>query len=304
MKRNISFYFLVALALMLWSCEKPVSEVMIEKEISENWTFNQLGENQWLPATVPGTVHTDLLDNDKIEDPFYRLNELDLQWIDKVDWEYKTTFLVDKEILGKDVVELDFKGLDTYAEVSLNGTNILSADNMFREWNADVKDLLKEGENEIHILFKSPIVEGLKKHDALDFVYPGANNDQAERGQVEGNKRVSIFTRKAGYHYGWDWGPRLVTSGIYRPIVLKAWNKAKIENLQIIQNTVGDEKATFTAVFEIDAVTKGNAKLQIKNDENILAVSTVELQKGVGKYNVDFEIANPKSYQPLIPIRW
>ena len=80
---------------------------MIQKEINENWTFSQSGKNEWLPAKVPGTVHTDLLENGKIEDPFYRLNEHDLQWIDKVDWEYKTTFTVDKSFLQKDVIELE-----------------------------------------------------------------------------------------------------------------------------------------------------------------------------------------------------
>ena len=98
-------------------------------------------------------MHTDLLENEKIEDPFYRLNEHDLQWIDKVDWEYKTTFNVDNEMLQKDVIELDFKGFDTYADVTVNGKKVLSADNMFREWNADVKEILKEGENEIAYCF-------------------------------------------------------------------------------------------------------------------------------------------------------
>ena len=267
---------------------------MIQKEINENWTFSQAGKNEWLPAKVPGTVHTDLMDNGKIEDPFYRLNELDLQWIDKVDWEYKTHFTADNELLGKDAIELDFKGLDTYADVTVNGQKVLSADNMFREWKADIKEILKEGENEIHILFRSPVNEGLKKYDANAFVYPGAENDQAERGEVEGNKRVSIYTRKAGYHFGWDWGPRLVTSGIWRPVSIKAWDKAKIENLQIIQNAVTDDKATFTAVFEIDAVSKGKAKLAIKNDTIILATTSIELKKGREKYNIDFEINNPQ----------
>lgn len=268
--------------------------LMISKEINENWTFNQVGKNEWLPATVPGTVHTDLLANDKIEDPFYRLNELDMQWIDKVDWEYKTTFIVDKPFLKRDRVALDFKGLDTYADVFINGQPVLSADNMFREWQIDVKKYLKEGENELHIVFRSPINEGLKKYDANGFVYPGGENDQAERGEVEGAKRVSIYTRKAGYHFGWDWGPRLVTSGIWKPVSLKAWDNATINNLQIVQHEVNNEKATFTAVFEIDAVKKGKATLSILNDENTLASMPVTLAQGVKTYSVDFEIANPK----------
>jgi beta-mannosidase len=191
-------------------------------------------------------------------------------------------------------VELDFKGLDTYAEVFLNGEKVLSADNMFREWDANVKELLKEGNNELHIVFRSPIVEGIKKYDAQGYVIPVSDNDLAKIGKVEGDKMVSIYTRKAGYHFGWDWGPRLVTSGIWRPVTLQAWNKAKIENLQIIQNSVAEDKATFTAVFEIEAVDNGKAYISIQNDSVTLVKSSIELQKGVQKYDVDFEIQNPK----------
>jgi beta-mannosidase len=294
MKIKNPAYLLTAIVLLFWSCEKTETNLVIQKEINENWQFSQSEKNEWLPAKVPGTVHTDLLDNGKIEDPFYRLNEHDLQWIDKVNWEYKTTFTVEKELLKKDIIELDFKGLDTYADVFVNGEKILSADNMFREWNVNVKENLKEGDNGLHIVLRSPITEGLKKYDAQGYVIPVSPNDLAEIGQVEGGKMVSIYTRKAGYHFGWDWGPRLVTSGIWRPVTLKAWDEAKIENLQIVQNEVSEEKATFTAVFEIEAVNDGKANLSVSNDDTMLATSTVELKKGVEKYKVDFEIANPK----------
>ncbi len=282
--------------LVITACQQNPKDpnLMIQKEINEGWTFSQAGENDWLPAEVPGTVHTDLLANERIEDPFYRLNELDQQWIDKVAWEYKTNFEVDKSFLKRDRVVLDFKGLDTYADVSLNGQEVLSADNMFREWKVDVKEFLKEGENELHIVFRSPIQEGLKKYDANGFVYPGGENDQAERGEVEGGKRVSIYTRKAGYHYGWDWGPRLVTSGIWRPVYLKAWDDANIEDLQIVQHEVSDDKATFTAVFEVDAAKKRKATLAVLNDGETLASIPVTLNEGVNKYSVDFEIENPQ----------
>ncbi|MDX1283439.1 MAG: glycoside hydrolase family 2 protein, partial [Draconibacterium sp.] len=294
-----SFRLLIAVAIVFFvatSCIQTSEDpnLMIQKEINSGWTFSQVGENDWLPAEVPGTVHTDLLANGKIEDPFYRLNELDQQWIDKVDWEYKTNFSLNREIFKRDKIELDFKGLDTYADVYLNGEQILSADNMFREWIVDVKESLQEDENELHIVFRSPIKEGLIKYDANEFVYPGAENDQAERGEVEGGKRVSIYTRKAGYHYGWDWGPRLVTSGIWRPVYLNAWDEAKIENLQIVQNTVSEEKATFTAVFEIDAAKNGKANISITNDGTQLASTSVNLVEGLDNYSIDFEINNPK----------
>ena len=88
----------------------------------------------WYGATVPGTVHTDLMDNKLIDDPFYRLNERGVQWVDKEDWIYRTTFDVAPELLAKRNIVLHFEGLDTYADVTLNGKKVLAADNMFREW--------------------------------------------------------------------------------------------------------------------------------------------------------------------------
>ncbi len=292
--RYLLAFTLIILLFIGCTVKDKDPNLMLQKEITENWIFNQVGRNDWLPATVPGTVHTDLLANDKIEDPFYRMNEHDLQWIDKVDWEYKTTFLVDKSLLQKDIIELDFKGLDTYADVFENGKKVLIADNMFREWQANVKKVLKIGENELHIIFHSPINEGIKKYNAQGYVIPVSDNDLAFIGKVEDQKQVSIYTRKAGYHFGWDWGPRLVTSGIWRPVTLNGWDEAKIENLQIIQNKIEDKKAIFTAVFEIDATAKGMANISIKNDELELVNSAIQLTKGVAKYKVDFEIENPK----------
>lgn len=282
------------IVLFFSGCTQKDPIIFNKIDLNKDWVFKQLGEQEWMPATVPGTVHTDLLDNNKIEDPFYRLNELDIQWIDKVDWEYKTTFIVNDTILRRDRIELDFKGLDTYADVFVNGKKVLQADNMFRDWTANVKEQLQNGKNELHIVFRSPINEGLVKYDANGFQYPGAENDQAERGEVEGNKRVSIYTRKAGYHYGWDWGPRLVTSGIWRSVTLNAWDEAHFQDLQIIQNKVEEGRATFTAVFEIDAEKKEKAIISIKNEGVNLARANVQFKKGVHKYMLGFEIINPK----------
>ncbi|WP_321516824.1 glycosyl hydrolase 2 galactose-binding domain-containing protein [Marinifilum fragile] len=271
---------------------------MIVKELNSSWEFSEKDSINWMPAEVPGCVHTDLIENKKIKDPFYRLNEHDLQWIDKKDWLYKTEFDLDQKVLSKDRIVIDFKGLDTYVDVYLNDQKVLSADNMFREWTVDVKKYLKTGKNKLKIEFKSPIREGLKFYDANGFVYPGAENDQAKLGQVEGNKRVSIYTRKAGYHYGWDWGPRLVSSGIWRPVYLKAWDNARIHDLQIVQNKVNDDIAKFTAVLELESEDEVLADIQIQNEGEELVATEVHLRKGIHKYELNFDIENPKLWWP------
>jgi len=282
------------LMLVFTACHQDNQQLLITKEIDSGWSFRQANSEEWLPATVPGSVHTDLLNNGKIEDPFYRLNEHNLQWIDKVNWEYKTTLTIDEKTLIFDRVVLDFKGLDTYADVIINEMQVLSADNMFREWEVDVKNHLKVGKNELRIIFRSPIAEGIKKYDANGFVIPVSGNDLAEIGQVEGGKLVSVYTRKAGYHYGWDWGPRFVTSGIWRPVYLKTWNEARIESLQLVQNRVSEKEANFTAVFEVESVKENPAILSIENDGKKLAKLKVKLHQGVSTYKVDFKIDDPK----------
>jgi len=294
MNRKQILGLMLLTAITLVGCQKKDPILMVATEISTDWTFRQADKEEWLPATVPGCVHTDLLANGKIEDPFYRLNEHKLQWIDKVNWEYKTNFNIDPDAFKRDRIALDFKGLDTYADVFVNGAQVLSANNMFREWLVDVKPQVKEGTNELRILFRSPIVEGLKKYDANGYVIPVSDNDQAVNGEVPDGKMVSVYTRKAGYHFGWDWGPRLVSSGLWRPVFLTVWDDARIENLQLKQNSVSEKEAALTAVFEVEANADNEATVTIENDGNELARANIKLTKGISTYPVDFKIANPK----------
>lgn len=188
------------------------------------WVFRQEGKKEWNPATVPGCVHTDLFSNHIIPDPFFDLNEKKIQWIEDVNWEYKTEFRIE-ENPGKYDIELYFGGLDTYAEIFLNGEHIHSADNMFIPWNIHIPSEKVKITNTLLILFKSPYQEGLKEFEKLPYQLP-ANNDERE-------KRVSPFTRKAPYMYGWDWGPRLLTSGIWKDGFIRILDNPFLENLYI-----------------------------------------------------------------------
>lgn len=271
-----------------------VSSGPIERPLTVAWEFRQADTNDWLAATVPGTVHTDLLANKIIADPFYRTNERDQQWIDKKDWEYRTTITIDAATLTRDHVELVFAGLDTYADVYLNDVKVLSADNMFREWTADIKAHAKPGTNALRVYFHSPIIEGLKRLDAFGFI-PPATNDQSQNGGL-GDKKVSVFTRKAGYHYGWDWGPRFVTSGVWRPVTLRAWTAVRISDLNIVQDSVSKDVAHLTAVFEIQADTAGKAmvSLQSPTDRSIEGHATVDLKPGLNTARVSVRVDTPK----------
>jgi len=258
------------------------------------WVFREADTGEWLPATVPGTVHTDLLANGKIQDPFYRTNERDQQWIDKKDWDYATHFDLDAATLAHDHLDLVFEGLDTYADVYVNDALVLSADNMFRIWTVDIKAHARAGANALRIRFRSPIQEGLKRLEALGY-NPPATNDQSENGGL-GNKKVSVFTRKAGYHYGWDWGPRFVTSGIWRPVKLRAWNAARIVDLHIVQDSLSADMAKLRAVFEIVSDAGGPAIVDIQSptDPSLAARQAVTLKPGLNLVELPLTVANPK----------
>jgi beta-mannosidase len=266
----------------------------MERQLSGGWQFREAGNGGWLPATVPGTVHTDLLANGKIPDPFYRTNERDLQWIDKKDWEYQTTLEIDADTLAHDHLELCFAGLDTFADVYLNDGLVLQADNMFRRWMADIKTQAKVGKNVLRVLLRSPIQEGLKRLDALGYPLP-AVVDWSEIGGL-GDKHVSMFVRKAGYHFGWDWGPRFVTSGIWRKVALRAWNAAHISDLHIVQNNVSAGNADLTAVFEIvsDEAESAVIEVQSPSDPAVKARNQIQLQKGINTAEIRFTVSKPK----------
>ena len=266
---------------------------VVKQEINKNWTFKQVRGNNWYQASVPGVVHTDLIDNKIIEDPYFRLNERGVQWVDKEDWEYKAPLVVSSDIFSKDNIELDFKGLDTYADVYLNDSLILKANNMFREWTVNVKPLLKKDGNELRIYFHSPLKIDIPKWDALDYQNE-AGNDQSENGGVF-NKKVSVFARKAGYHYGWDWGPRLVTSGIWRPVYLMGWNDARIESVQYIQQSVTAKAAQIKARVEVIADKSGEATVTI-SAEGVGRGWTkkANVKKGVNIIETDLTVTNPK----------
>lgn len=269
------------------------AEGVAKQNIDQGWSFKQVRGNNWYPATVPGVVQTDLMDNKIIEDPFYRLNERAIQWVDKEDWEYKTTLNVSPDVFEKEHIELDFKGLDTYADVYLNDSCILKADNMFREWTVPVKTLLKKDGNELRVYFHSPIKVDLPKFDALKYPLE-SGNDQSENGGLF-DKKVAVFARKAGYHYGWDWGPRIVTSGIWRPAYLIGWNDARIDNIQYIQEKVTAKRAEIKARVQVIADQDGEATLRIQADgikNNWIKKAPVK--KGLNLIETDLVVNNPK----------
>ncbi|NIK77229.1 beta-mannosidase [Paenibacillus castaneae] len=261
------------------------------KQVLDKWKFKACEEKEWMAAIVPGCVHTDLLRNGVIADPFYATNEHDLQWIDKLNWEYESSFDVSDNLLSSSSLELVFDGLDTYADVYVNGKHVLSADNMFRTWKSDVKSIVTPKDNVLLIRFRSPVQEDLPKIEKLGYNLP-ATNDQSELGGL-GEQKISIFARKAPYHYGWDWGPRFVTSGIWREARLEGWSDSKITDVYIQQNQVTALEANLTVNVEIESENAWHGLVRV-GTEDLVWEQEVSLNAGTNVVQLPVRLAEPK----------
>lgn len=187
------------------------------------WRMREADSETWHSAHVPGSVYADLMADGTMPDPFWRENELDAFERMKKDYVYQRAFTVTEAQLAHTHVELVCEGLDTLAHVSLNGREIAFADNMHITWVWDVKEQLHAGENTLEIRFDSPILYCAKKAEEA----PGWESSDATPG--------FRHLRKAHCMFGWDWGPRLPDAGIWRPIFLRTWDTARLENALMLQ---------------------------------------------------------------------
>ncbi len=261
--------------------------------IHEGWQFRQGTSTEWNNAIVPGTVQEDLLRLNLMRHPFYGTNEDSITWVEKADWVYETTFELDQGQLEKMNQILAFKGLDTYASVYLNDTQILQADNMHRQWEVDVKALLSQV-NTLKIIFHSPIKVGARYMNKLPCQLPAENDS--------GDVKVMPVVRKAAFHFGWDWGPRIVTIGIWRPIELLSFDGPRISSLRYIDFDMAPDASVATAKAEVGLSQESfERETQVKltcsdMTGQIIYENTIE-----GQYpltSIQFDIENPQLWWP------
>ncbi len=268
--------------------------------IQNDWQFQYQGK--WYPATVPGSVHADLLANNLIPDPFFGTNEDSVQWVADSTWTYRLVF--DADCAGNDqqfdTHWLVFDGLDTYAEVQLNGQLLTSLDkeddktlvnNMFRRWRFLVNDVLKDKGNELRVTF-----------------YPSKPLDSVAAAQLPYKLPDNrVFTRKAQYMSGWDWGPKLITCGIWKNVRLESFNDLKIEDVFVYDTVPSFEKGkdwqTSVALEVLSTATK-HEKVQILievTDENGVVANVKQkavLEPGENLVKVPVAIPNPELWWP------
>jgi len=276
--------------------------------LEQNWTFRLSPEDAsahpeaagWLKATVPGTAQTDLMALKKLPDPYLADNEGKVQWVGLSDWQYRTEVTVSAETLQRGHVEMVFEGLDTFAEVRVNGTPILNTDNMFRTWRADVKALLKPGVNVVEVDLKSPIKKMKPLVADMPYVMPGAYDSLW--GDEPLGRNSSTYVRKAGYQYGWDWGPRVVTLGIWKPVKIEAWDDARVADFHVEQVHLDDQVAAVNAVVDIQssAVTPASVRVDITAPDGTTqtTMQDISLFAGTNPVSLPLQIKDPQRWWP------
>ncbi len=196
---------------------------MLLTDLGGAWKMRRTDESGWTGASVPGSVYADLLKAGKMEDPFYRDNEEAAFELCRHDYEYERKFRVTGDMLAHEKVFLLCEGLDTLCDLFLNGKRILSADNMHRAYETDVKRILAPGENTLRAVFRSPVNYALEKQKESPLINVG-----------EAIPGISHL-RKAHYMFGWDWGPHLPDMGVWRPISLRGYDAARLAGVRVAQ---------------------------------------------------------------------
>lgn len=222
----------------------------------------------WMTTTVPGDVHSTLVDRKLIEDPFYGHNDLKCQWVEEKVWWYRSDFEFDTTDNKDERYDLVFEGLDTFATVYLNGIELGSTENMFISHSFDVTRELKKGKNVIAVKL-NPVHEKVK--DKVQYYWSGFSKER-------------IWTRKNQSHWGWDWGPRLVTAGIWKDVYLKKRTYANIESVFAKTTSILKDRAIVEVEVEVDSFRR-NKDYQIQ----------VELSFGEERYTGVGELREKKA---------
>ena len=275
--RKIALFFL---AVLLAACSHRPN--VIEQTLSQDWTLTGDTLDIHLPVTVPSVVQQNLYDAGLIPHPYLGVVESELLWISDHPWTYTTQFKVNKGLLDKDVVELMFEGIDTYALVTLNGKILFDADNQFRSWKTNVKPLLKPADNLLTLEFP--------RYDSLQKAHYEAHQPRLP-------EKYAV-TRKAPFQHGWDWAPKYKNVGIWKPVKLIAWSTARLENAYIVTNEASKEQAQLTLHLDVESTQGGEMTAELLKDGKPFKNYPFQIGQGNQHKIFSFTLDNPALWWP------
>ena len=255
---------LLSLSMALVACSQRQN--VIEQSLNQGWTLTGDTLSINMQVDVPSVVQQSLYENGLIPHPYLGTVENQLLWISDHPWDYTLHFDADKELIEKEQIELVFEGIDTYANVRLNGEKLFFADNQFRTWKHEVKDLLKEKDNLLEVSFV--------RYDSTQLALYEAHQPRLP-------EKYAV-SRKAPYQHGWDWAPKYKNVGIWKPVKLVGWDEARLENAYIVTKAANAERAELLLHLDMDKTANENLDIEI----------TVGPSTGLGTLTSDSRIAS------------
>jgi beta-mannosidase len=217
--------------------------------VLSGWSFRKSGDSKWTPCKdqkkTTSQIHVDLLEHNLIPDPFLDLNEKEVQWVGNTEWEYQTEFTLVKG----NRTDLVFEGLDTVVDVYVNDKKILHSENMFHIGRVDISGVAKNGVNRVRIFF----ADAIERARALEKIHGKMHLFNGESARVQ--------LRKAQYHFGWDWGPVLMTCGPYRPVKIQTYSSVITD---VFVNPCVSEKLDADVSVEVDVTTDSKLEVHVE----------------------------------------
>ena len=266
--------------MLLASCQSINHE--ISQSLNQGWNLKTDTLGIDLQVNLPSEAHADLYAAGLIPHPYGEGDEeQQLQWIPQHQWDYSLKFDVDNKVWNQDNIDLIFNGLDTYADVWINGEMILHSDNMFVRYEKDVKNLLKKRDNELKVRF---------------YPFDAQRDSLIETYRLRFPEKYAVM-RKAAYQNGWDWAPRYLNIGIWKNVELWGWNDYKIENIAFLTKNVTGESAEMIANISITNDFDGVLRFDIFGNEEKLAEKSFS-DKGKSLVSIPFTLENPELWWP------
>ncbi len=273
---------ILLLLFAFFSCQKSEKQNVIVQSLNHGWTLTGDTLSINMQVDVPSVVQQSLYENGLISHPYLGIVEKDMLWISDRPWDYTLCFDTDKELLEKEQIELVFEGIDTYAEVRLNGQDLFFADNQFRTWKKEVKNWLKKKDNLLEVSFV--------RYDSTQVALYEAHQPRLP-------EKYAV-SRKAPYQHGWDWAPKYKNVGIWKPVKLVGWNGARLEDAYIVTQAANGEKAELMLHLDLNSDIAENAKLELYVDGLKNKEIEIGVEKGQSHKIVPITLENPQLWWP------
>ena len=272
---------MVRIGFLLFICFIAIN-VRSQKSLVLSWEIQHPISKEWFPLGERGSVQEALCQQGILPDPFYGENEKLYQWIEDHQWHLRSRFFLTESLFNASEVELDFPCIDTYASISINKQPILEAENYFHPYQAEIRDKLILGYNEIEAVFTPPVLYHKSTYEDQCFHYP-APNDNAKI-------KAAPLTRKPQYQFGWDWAPRINTLGFPNPVCVRVKENQAVKSAVVNTILIG-ETAQMQLVVVKENIPRGSSIRSSRFGFSVFC-DTSSIQR------IPFVIPNPNLWWP------